>query len=211
MKQLTLLCAMALMSFMACQKENASTSTITINTENYFPMKVGNYWIYVNSEVSSTGVETVNEGLDSVFIEKDTIVNSKLFYKFVTYNTKYKTYSKGRLLRDSLQNIFTEKDKIIFSAKNFKDTFEFDYNNIELFKTKYYKMEKENNIVSSTGTYNCLDYRLTAILKQPALDGDTVRYCHTYYSNNIGLLQKKAGFISSRAFLKEDLIRYKVQ
>jgi hypothetical protein len=212
MKQLTLLCAMALLSFMACQKENASTTPI-INTENYFPMKVGNYWIYVNSEVSSDGVETVLEGQDSVFIEKDTVINSKLYYKFMTYYSKSKNYYQGSLLRDSSQNILNEKGKLVFSAQNFTDTIEVDRskNSLEMFKSKYVKLEKEDNVKSSSGIHNCVDVRLTAILKQPAADGDTVRYSHNYYANNVGPLQKTCGYVSTRAYTKRDLLRYKVQ
>jgi hypothetical protein len=211
MKQLTLLCAMALLSFMACQKENASTTPIT--ADNYFPLKVGNYWIYVNSEVSSDGVETVLEGQDSVFIEKDTVINGKLYYKFMNYSSKNKNYYSGGFLRDSSQNILNERGKIFLSAPNFKDTFEVDRSqtSLELFKSKYVKMEKEDNVKSSSGVYNCVDVRLTAILKQPASDGDTVRYSHNYYANNVGSLQKTCGYVSTRAYTKRDLIRYKVQ
>jgi hypothetical protein len=211
MKQLTLLCAMALVSFMACQKENASTPTIM--ADNYFPLKVGNYWIYANSFVDEKGLETPSKELDSVYVEKDTLINGQTYFKMVyaTSSTISNSLST-RFIKDSLHYIVNEKGVKLFSSENFRDTLHvLDNKGLEnLIKTRFYKMEKEDNVQSLIGTYNCLDYRMTGVLVQPS-DGKSERFCHNYYAKNIGIIKNISSYITTEAFLKEDLIRYKVQ
>jgi transposase-like protein len=211
MKQLTLLCAMALVSFMACQKENASTPIIA--ADNYLSLKVGNYWIYTIAYVDPKGIETTAKELDSVYIEKDTLINGQTYFKMVssTSSTILNCFST-KFIKDSLHYIVSEKGEKLFSSENFTDTLRIlDNRGLEgIIKTRFYKMEKEDNVQSPIGTYNCLDYRMKGILVQP-VDGKSERFCHTYYAKNIGIIKNTAAYISSGAFIKEDLIRYKVQ
>jgi hypothetical protein len=208
MKQLTLLCAMALVSFMACQKENASTPIV--NTESYFPLKVGNYWIYNESTVSEddmTVEPTYN--IDSVFIEKDTLLNGKLYYKIASLQNNLYQF---RFIRDSLHYIIDDKGKKFFSSENFTDALHKVGNNgyERYLKDRFYKMVKEDNVKSTIGVYNCLNYQLSNVLLEP-FEGQTVRYCNNYYAKNIGIIRKTSAYLFSKSFIREDLIRYKVQ
>jgi hypothetical protein len=207
MKQLTLLCAMALVSFMACQKENASTPTIA--ADNYLPLKVGNYWIYTLTNVSGKGIESTFEKSDSVYIEKDTSINGQRYFKMVsTLDNLFGT----KFLRDSLHYIVDHKGVKLFSSENFTDTLQIlDNKGSENFlKIRFYKMEKQGNLQTAIGIFNCLDYRMKGILVKP-IDGDDTRYCNNYYAKNIGIVKKIASYISNKSYVKEDLIRYKIQ
>ncbi len=209
MKQLTLLCTMALVSFMACQKENTSTSIV--NTENYFPLKVGNYWIYANSNVNQNGMETLSQELDSVYLEKDTLINGKTYFKMVSSLPNSSIFST-KFIKDSLHYLVDDKGIKLFSSQNFADTLHVsDNTGLEnILKTRFYKMEKEDNVKSPIGTYNCLDYRMKGVLVQP-IDGKNELFCHTYYAKDIGIIKNIASYISTSAFIKSDLVRYKVQ
>ena len=207
MKQLTLLCAMALVSFMACQKENASTSTIM--ADNYLPLKVGNYWIYANSYVESDGKETFSKELDSVFVKKDTLINNQKYFIVESSNPEF--FGVG-IVRDSLHYIVSNYGTKLFSSENLTDTLQnLGIKDLEMFiKARYRKMINENNVESSVGTFNCLDSRINIILKE-SIDGNLAKYCHNYYAQDIGIIKRTASYLTSKSYQKANLIRYKVQ
>jgi hypothetical protein len=208
MKQLTLLCAMAIVLFMACQKENPRT--LIVKTESYLPLKVGNYWIYNESTVSDDGIEILTtNNFDSVFIERDTLFNGQLYYKMASVqNNLY----HSRFIRDSLHYIVDDKGRKLFSSENFIDTLYNARNNgFELFlKDRFFKMVKEDNVKSTIGVYNCLNYQMSNVLLTP-FEGQTARYCNNYYAKNIGIIRKTSAYLFSKSYIREDLIRYKVQ
>jgi hypothetical protein len=68
-----------LMSMLACKKDQKTSqnpSTNPILVADYFPMAIGNYWVYENHVNTNGAVEVINEN-DSIVIIGDTLINDK--------------------------------------------------------------------------------------------------------------------------------------
>ena len=137
------------------------------------------------------------------------MINNQKYFIVESSNPEF--FGVG-IVRDSLHYIVNRYGIKLFSSENLTDTLQnLGIKDFEMFvKVRFRKMENENNVQSSVGTFNCLDSRINIILKEP-IDGITTRYCHNYYVNDIGIIKRTASYLSSNRYLKANLIRYKVQ
>ena len=55
----------------ACKRETDEPSALP----DYYQLKKGNYWVYQVQEITDDKTITTRSGTDSVFIEKDTVIN----------------------------------------------------------------------------------------------------------------------------------------
>ena len=103
---------MAVTFFSSCKKEDNDA----IKT-SYLPLRIGNYWIYQDLRIDTSGNETADSKLDSVIIKRDTIINKKKYY--VLEGIFYPATSRGRwgiidILRDSSGYIVNENGDVQF-------------------------------------------------------------------------------------------------
>ena len=77
MKKLLLLPLLALLCMQACKKDDADNEPQASSADYFFPLKVGNYWVYetLNTQNNSTTINTIS-------ILGDTVVNGRTFYRF---------------------------------------------------------------------------------------------------------------------------------
>src|SRR5687768_1831456 len=87
-----------------CKKKVSSTvftfpipTKPTVNMANYFPMKVGNYWIYEHFTIDENDIFMKGNYTDSMYVEKDTVIFGKTFFKICKFffgnpSTAYITY-----------------------------------------------------------------------------------------------------------------------
>lgn len=79
--------------------------------------KKGCYWVYQLYRIDTTGKEIMYTTVtDSCYVEKDTTIDGKVYFKYVEPNTTH-------YWRDSLDNIVSNEGEVIFSNNNFTDTF----------------------------------------------------------------------------------------
>jgi hypothetical protein len=96
-----------------------------IDPKEYLPLKVGNYWVlqtYTNFGVQPGSLRPV-ESIDSIYVEKDTIINGLSYSK--VYSTKYelshgqKTYVRSNTMgyfRDSGSKMVHSSGSLYFST-----------------------------------------------------------------------------------------------
>jgi len=104
----------------ACKKEKIEDIQQTSTPKSYasfLPMTVGNYWIYQRFNMDGSGNENQTTFYDSIYIEKDTLINGKTYFKQVTTNPSYLTIAT--YLRDSIHYIVNNKGEIMFSSEDF--------------------------------------------------------------------------------------------
>jgi hypothetical protein len=73
--------------FFSCKKDptvilTQSTNNTSVNNDTMLPLAVGNYWIYQMSRDDSSGTYTMLNDIDSLYIEKDSMISGELYYKF---------------------------------------------------------------------------------------------------------------------------------
>ena len=165
MKKLFLVGMMSSLALASCKKDENKPSVTT----NYFPLAVGNYWVYnVYRTNLSTGKDSLI-GTDSTYVKKDTLIkNQKYFILFD--NSAFQSFS-GLILRDSANCILENRNSessIFLNSASFTDTVVKWHKSINnpMEKGSFIKMYKINNsIVVPSGNYNnIIDRRAVNIL-----------------------------------------------
>jgi hypothetical protein len=210
MKKLFLLaCIVVLLS--SCQKEEPKPSDSTPKA-NYFPLKIGNYWVYDLYQVDPLGNETLSNRIDSVIVKRDTIIRNTQYYVLENFREHSPRYT---FLRDSSGYVVDEKGIICFSAINFTDILAFkeEYRNDGiLLYTLTYKMEKvDNPVILPAGRFDdVLNFKGTAII--PQSDGNSItKEINNLYTNNIGKIFETIQYLSADFWHERRLVRYYVQ
>ena len=104
---------LSLFFFVSCNKKDTSTPvTTTPAVSDYFPMAVGDYWVYQQTQYDSSGnIIPQTWKNDSVVVKNDTVFNNKTYHILMDYNclgmTKYNRTGRNlhlcRFQRRSLQ------------------------------------------------------------------------------------------------------------
>ncbi|MGB0430466.1 MAG: hypothetical protein ACPGLV_08325 [Bacteroidia bacterium] len=90
-------------------------------SSSFFPLAVGNYWVYQNYEVDTNGIKTAKGG-DTLKITQMEIIGT---------DTVFHIYDQSRILfpnsiwvKDSLGYLVGNNGRVYFSTTNFTDTIE---------------------------------------------------------------------------------------
>jgi hypothetical protein len=194
----------------SCEKQE----TMNINgigepsdTQLYFPLTIGSYWVYQTFTQNDTGF-TTNGNLDSMFIEKDTVINGNTYFKF----NRIPPQITPAFRRDSLGYILDETGRIYFSINNFTDTLYSILDSMSNTPLVSYKMESKNALINApAGTFNCYDYTGFYYSNPPYSDlFGSPRLTHDFYAPSIGLLEKVFFFSASPYITEKRLVRFHI-
>jgi hypothetical protein len=205
---------MALAFFSSCKKEED-----TIAKVSYLPLKVGNYWIYQEFMIDTSGNETANSIIDSVIINRDTIINRKKYF-VLEGNYPYRNrYQRGIIdnLRDSLGYIVNQNGTVRFAENDFTDTIAYSaainiYDTNDTLYVLTFQMERINNhITVPVGTFEVLNYKGTVVTSMNIPGIKYPRYLSNYYAKGIGKILNTYFYIQSPNIYEKRLIRYYVK
>ncbi len=205
----------------ACEKddENNDDQNNEQTAVNYYPMQVGNYWVYQSEGVDASGNPTGQTGQDCVVIVKDTTINGELFYKhnkFKLQNGVYKKWMADYYLRDSASCIIDNYGMIHFGHNLINDTIaermEMHANGTDTLYRLYVIMKKETNPVTvPSGTFNdVLDSRYHVYSNLTSPDISQPLTTHKYYSDNVGIIYFELVYVSAGYKDIYKLLRYNV-
>ncbi len=103
--------------FAACKTDDNNLAPIPEDSVlDYFPLAVGNYWLYQFSSCDSTWENCDSLRVDSNYVSKDTLINGLIYFKL---EGKKLVGSAPVFLRDSLDYIVDSDGHIIFSNTDF--------------------------------------------------------------------------------------------
>jgi len=226
MKSIVLLVSVLLCVY-SCKKSDplelkTDSLATKINSQinaSYFPMAVGNYWVY--QEFWQTDSGYVSWGVtDSTTISKDTVINGNKYYKFEYYdNTNSPTIKyqgSSNYLRDSCSYIVQRDGLKILSLNNFTDTLRKGVKmlNDDIILYQYsIKMEKiKDKITVPAGTFdNVISARRTMIMSPTFSDNNNdIRYSCRYYSKTVGCIFENVNFGTNKNYMVRFLLRYNV-
>lgn len=210
MKKISLTLITFLFLLYACKKNNDGPSSpspepeITIN--EFFPMNIGNYWVYkfVNKDVN--GDVLGNIIYDTLKIVSDTTINSHNYFQFTTNKP---TSNTQFLRRDSSGYIVDVNGDIKLYPYANEGVFNFHYLTLNGDTVYSYWEEYADNIQTSTEVGNFVSMgRLTIHQSWPNYGG-----IYTVDSNlyaEIGMIQRSYSF-SSGAKLFGSIIDYQLE
>jgi hypothetical protein len=211
-KFIALIMAVAFLS--SCKKEEDS-----ITKFSYLPLNIGNYWIYQEFMIDTSGNETANSIIDSAIINRDTIINRKKYYVLEGNYPYPNRYQRGiiEILRDSSGYIVNQKGTVLFAENNFKDTIAYRaeiniYDNNDTLYVLTCQMERINNRVTvPAGTFEVLNYKGTVITSMNTPGIIYPRYLSSYYAKGIGKILYTYFYFQSPNIYEKRLIRYSVK
>lgn len=200
----------------SCDKEDSNSISDPIKPKNYFPLNIGNYWVYKNYEIDTLGNEKERNIADSIVITRDTIINSNQY--FILEGNLFSNYSNTLrvqdILRDSSGYIVNRKGQIWFSTDNFTDTLisEVVPSNNDTLYTISYKMEKPTQQVSApAGVFEVLNYKGTVTTPKKIPRIKNPRYMNNFYANNVGKVLASYFYSSSPNTIERRLVRYHIK
>jgi hypothetical protein len=199
----------------SCNKEESNLIINPVDKANYFPLKVGNYWIYEHYDIDSLGNETYKNKTDSIILIRDTIIKGNQY--FVLEGTNYQ-FNGGNwgivdILRDSSGYIVNEKGQIKFSLDNFNDTLtsKIEVINNDTLYIVTFKMEKTiNKVVVPAGEFEVLNFKGTVLTFNPNQGIMNPRYLNNYFADNVGKILETYFYLSSPIKSEKRLVRYKI-
>jgi len=203
--------ACALLTF-SCKKENTPVPPPVAQTSPYIQLAAGNYWVYQWYDVDASGNATPRTETDSSYIEKDTVIQGKTYFKLVKgdlFGNKYSMY-----LRDSMGDIVTNAGARIFSATDFTDNLLSYYIGLpsDTVAKAIMRMEPEAVIPTPYGLFTVLNAKTTFYMYPGYTSAGAIRYMHAQYAPNVGLVVETAHpYISNPNYYEKKLLRYQLQ
>lgn len=213
MKKIYPILVLALLSLGACKKdkeeENVNGNAI-LNASEYQPLKTGYYWLYNLYRIEPNGAETLL-GIDSSFIEKDTLISGKTYYKWVS-PPEYGPIALPNLwVRDSLDYIVNRTGGKIFSVSNYKDTLS-NYRLGDTISMGFFTMaDKNKTITVPAGSFTTIARVGKHTLFAPYDGFGKTRESITRFAPKIGLIMDRYFELNSADIFERRLVRYKVK
>lgn len=221
MKKSIVMALMPLMLIFACEKEeDESGNNQQTQSDNYFPKKTGNYWIYDVESFDGQGNPRPGDvRKDCLVVEKDTFINGNTF-KYINHY-QYIRDSAGpnefmpKILRDSADCILGASGKISFAAGSIGDTIstwtETQENTNDTLYTMYYVMQEASPITVPAGTFDVLDRKVFIFSKLFPSSINQPLVHHYYYAKDIGLVSFAYIYIGSGTKFRYQLTDFHLQ
>lgn len=215
-----LLFAMIALLFVACEDDLNTDDDPQITTEepdNYFPMSIGNYWIYQEYEMDINGLVTETQHIDSTIITRDTVINNYTYFVLEGIQYPYSNWRELAILRDSSGYLVNPDGRIDFATENFSDTLYtyVQYENIELQTDTIYSafamMEKPaDSITVPAGTFDALNCRIMYTSPSGVFGDNDPRSNYTSFGNHVGKIISTYFYANSSLIYEKRLIRYHI-
>ncbi len=201
--------------FTACRKSEDGPNPVPA-TKNYFPLAVGNYWVYENYQIYPDGNRVKKDEVDSLFISEITELNGKSYFHLK--GTRYpvnNTISTIYYLRDSSDYLVNHIGVIEFSPDNFSDTLFAELVNQQEVDTFYYlsyqMVEEDVPVVVPAGAFDVLNYRGTVYMPEHTDPDFRRRYINNYFAENMGKIFYEFMYLSGGLRIQKELIRFHIK
>jgi hypothetical protein len=202
---------MVIFAFSACKKETKSNPELPPQESvlDYYPLAVGNYWLYEVSSCDSSWEDCTSMRVDSNYVSKDTLMNGHTYFKL---EGRKMTGSAPSFIRDSLDYIVDNRGNILFSNKDFATKFHEEYviSQTDTIYHWFYKMDSTPFVVTvPLGEFICLDNKLSFFRINENFQHEF--NAHSAYAKNVGPVHKQVMFASSTGGYKTELVGYNLQ
>ena len=186
----------------SCTKDNEPSKS------DYIQLKTGNYWVYQAFEVRGDTVEELLPYTDSTYIEKDTVINGNVYFKFMLQSSVTGDYNPS-FARDSAGCLVNEHGEITFSSTNFTDTLSI-HTEEHLLRATLMMDEGDSVVTVPAGTFNTLFCHTRIKMHNPEYEYG-VRHQGSFWAEGVGCVKQTAVSLGSRdMYIDTRLVRYHV-
>lgn len=186
----------------SCAKEDMNISFI--NPEKYYPLAVGNYWIFNNSTVYDDG-SIDSRSTDSMYISDDTLMLGFRFYHLQgSFNAHpveaWLTADQGRIV-SSDNNVYFDVPRLVDSDELY-EVAHFDYP--ATIKTT----RQDTTLTVPAGDFNPVMLFEAHSMLEDSIWIVTYRF---FYARNVGLVKFTARSRSHNFENRSELVRYGIK
>jgi hypothetical protein len=197
--------------FLACDKDdtNDSGNETPVKVTDYYPLSIGNYWIYQVNQCDSLEFDCEEYETDSVYISEMVEKDGNTYYVF---GSSKRTGSENlSYVRDSGDFIIDDLGNVIFAINHYDTVLrQYEAGSIEsiVLKAKY-SISENKEVFNVAGTdYDCYNFKGEVLL---AKDNFTIpRYVNNRFSKNVGLVYQNSFYVSAEQGMTRELIRFNV-
>lgn len=198
----------------SCKKDNDETPAPPIITSypDYSTLKTGNYWVYEQFSIDTSGNAISNNVFDSCYVDMDTIINSHTYFKVVRPN-QYNPNDNYSFIRDSLHYIVNSNGRILFSSEDYQTVFNSFYLIVGAQDTIYHSSLKMDDINATTltpaGVFTTINAKETYFIYPNYASYTDNKYKNVRYAKNIGIVTETLPiFIATTTNIERRLVRY---
>ena len=198
--------------FLSCKKDKIDESP-EAKTSRYYPLSVGNYWIYQNSVYNlDTYTATTTNDIDSIKITGTKMIGGDLYYEVVQNRFTTSSIITTSYVRDSSGFIVDSNGDILFTLVAFDEILHTYDGGGGILVVNYSIQDSLSTIITPLDVYECYDFKGELI---HYADG-YIRDFHNYYAEDIGLVYQSkfltvfAGSSFNREYRRE-LIDYHLE
>ena len=195
----------------SCNEKNETDPEPQNTIVEYFPLKVGNYWVYERSSCDSSWSDCNSISIDTNWITKDTLIKNMIYYKVegknvVGINSPY-------FLRDSSDYIISPSGNIFLSNKDFDkklyERYEINPSSNDTIFYMYYQFKNKPNIIEvPAGIYDCIDFQGSLFRQQDNYELE-FNY-HHYFAKDVGPVYQNVLYANSLGGIKRELVSYNI-
>jgi hypothetical protein len=218
MKKLMLSIVISSAIFYGCSKdEEPVIPPINYQTTNYYPLEIGNYWVYNTYSIDTLGNETLINQYDSAYVSRDTVISGNTYY--IIEGTGISKTFVGGIIRNANNSILkydaaSQSDKILFSSNSLGSILSVDTvdNTPAAFFILTSRVNPQTlNKTVDAGSYLCYDIVSEIEISIPSSTAGT-RTQHKYLNQNVGFVAFQYTFLNSPTpnIMESRLIRFHV-
>lgn len=223
-KHLTIImaCILATTCLTSCSKRMIDPPPPILGVDYVYPtysnLFTGNYWIYEDYIVGDNMADSATGVYDSVYVDKDTIVNSLVYYRLNKPSYWGTNEYTSIYLRDSADCIVDLTGRIRFSASNFSSILYSKYliNPLvspvdSLAWVTATMTDRDKMLTTPAGMFRTSSYTITWMMHPYfARFGPTTRKQYTRYAAGVGMVSETLDFFTViPTYVERRLVRYK--
>lgn len=189
-------------------KSNTSTNnSSSTSNDSYYPLQIGNYWVYDNYEKDTLGNEKNIMLQDSITITRDTLINGN---KYFVLEGSYTMYNQPKwrvidILRDSAGYVVNAKGRKIMSNTHFDKNFYVKKEDPILFSEKMTKYEGSVNVLAGN-FYDVITNNIKIILNKEE------QTTPSHYAKGVGKIIHTYKFFNEKNRISEKrLVKYHIE
>jgi hypothetical protein len=213
--KMTVVFTLFILTVFSCNKTAEETKPESVT--DYFPMKIGSYWVYQHYRVDLNGNSTKLPLVDSIVVANDTTINDKKYFVFegTDYFRKGKNWSILGIFRDSSNCIVNQNGEVKFSLANFTDTLReavLTYDSREYAQIIYKMIPSDIHVSVPAGKFKALNFRGTFMANTDFIPSsiENPRYLNNFYSKGVGLVAKNYFYFTGENTFEVKLARYNI-
>jgi len=186
------------------------------HVSSYSQLKVGNYWIYQEYDLDSTGtIATPTNVYDSCYIKRDTIIRGNVYHEYSFF--PFPNQIDNELLRDSADCIVNNYGEIEFSLSNFSTALsssvrlDLPPSLDTIYTTSIWMTDKNFSTTVPAGTFSTINTQMRFHMYPPYDFNGTYRNRNRRYAKNVGPVAiTKYFYIAFSTYKELRLVRYHV-